>query len=80
MEGAAVNGQQPEVDVDVIVVGAGGGGLTAALAVADSGCSVVVLEKLDRAGGNSALSTGSIPAAGSRGSPPAPKGAPTRTA
>ena len=66
MEGAAVNGQQPEVDVDVIVVGAGGGGLTAALAVADSGCSVVVLEKLDRAGGNSALSTGSIPAAGSR--------------
>ena len=66
MEGAAVNGQQPEVDVDVIVVGAGGGGLTAALAVADSGRSVVVLEKLDRAGGNSALSTGSIPAAGSR--------------
>lgn len=57
---------QAEVDVDVIVVGAGAGGLTAALAVADSGRSVVVLEKLDRAGGNSALSTGSIPAAGSR--------------
>jgi len=57
---------QPEVDVDVIVVGAGGGGLTAALAVADAGHSVVVLEKLERSGGNSALSTGSIPAAGSR--------------
>lgn len=55
----------PDVDVDVIVVGAGAGGLTAALAVADAGRSVVVLEKLDRAGGNSALSTGSIPAAGS---------------
>jgi fumarate reductase flavoprotein subunit len=55
-----------EVDVDVIVVGAGGGGLAAALAVADAGRSVVVLEKLDRAGGNTALSTGSIPAAGSR--------------
>lgn len=61
-----MNNVQPEVDVDVIVVGAGGGGLTAAMAVADSGRSVVVLEKLDRAGGNSALSTGSIPAAGSR--------------
>lgn len=55
-----------DVDVDVVVVGAGGGGLAAALAVADAGRSVVVLEKLDRAGGNTALSTGSIPAAGSR--------------
>jgi fumarate reductase flavoprotein subunit len=61
-----VTDQQHEVDVDVIVVGAGAGGLTAALAVADAGHSVVVLEKLERAGGNSALSTGSIPAAGSR--------------
>jgi fumarate reductase flavoprotein subunit len=58
--------QEVDVDVDVVVVGAGGGGLAAALAVADSGRSVIVLEKLDRPGGNSALSTGSIPAAGSR--------------
>lgn len=58
--------QELDVDVDVVVVGAGGGGLAAALAVADTGRSVVVLEKLDRAGGNTALSTGSIPAAGSR--------------
>ncbi len=55
-----------ELDVDVVVVGAGGGGLTAALAAADAGASVVVLEKLDAPGGNTALSTGSIPAAGSR--------------
>ncbi|MGJ9421402.1 FAD-dependent oxidoreductase [Aeromicrobium sp. CF3.5] len=55
-----------DVDVDIVVVGAGGGGLTAALAAADAGSSVVVLEKLDKAGGNTALSTGSIPAAGSR--------------
>ncbi len=53
-------------DVDVVVVGAGGGGLAAALAVADAGRSVVVLEKLDQPGGTTALSTGSIPAAGSR--------------
>ncbi len=63
-----MNAQQPtpDVDVDVIVVGAGGGGLAAALAAADAGASVVVLEKLDAPGGNTALSTGSIPAAGSR--------------
>lgn len=62
-----MNGQiEAEVDVDVVVVGAGAGGLTAALAAADAGHSVVVLEKLERAGGNSALSTGSIPAAGTK--------------
>ncbi|QWC84495.1 FAD-dependent oxidoreductase [Nocardioidaceae bacterium] len=55
-----------ETDVDVVVVGAGGGGLAAALAAADAGASVVVLEKLEEPGGNTALSTGSIPAAGSR--------------
>ncbi|AVZ39263.1 MULTISPECIES: FAD-dependent oxidoreductase [unclassified Dietzia] len=55
-----------EVDIDVVVVGAGGGGLTAALAAADAGASVVVLEKLDVPGGNTALSTGSVPGAGTR--------------
>lgn len=54
------------VDVDVVVVGAGGGGLAAALAAADAGASVVVFEKSDAPGGNTALSTGSIPAAGSK--------------
>lgn len=55
-----------QFDVDVVVVGAGGGGLSAALAASEAGASVVVLEKLGAPGGNTALSTGSIPAAGSR--------------
>ncbi|HWL98257.1 MAG TPA: FAD-dependent oxidoreductase [Nocardioidaceae bacterium] len=54
------------VDVDVVVVGAGGCGLAAALAASERGASVAVLEKMDAPGGNTALSTGSIPAAGSR--------------
>ncbi|GAB3271416.1 FAD-dependent oxidoreductase [Kineosporia babensis] len=54
-----------ENDVDVVIVGAGGGGLVAALAAADRGASVVVLEKLNEAGGNTGLSTGSIPGGGS---------------
>lgn len=55
-----------ERDVDVIVVGAGGCGLAAALAAAEAGASVALLEKGERAGGNTWLSTGSIPAANSR--------------
>src|SRR5262249_46210488 len=55
-----------QTDVDVLVIGAGGCGLAAAIAAHDSGVSVAVIEKLDRPGGNSSLSTGSVPAAGSR--------------
>ncbi|GAA3862872.1 FAD-dependent oxidoreductase [Streptomyces sedi] len=55
-----------DVDVDVVVVGAGGGGLTAAIAAAEAGASVALLEKLERWGGNTFVSTGSIPAAGTR--------------
>lgn len=53
-------------DVDVLVVGAGACGLSAAIAAHDCGMSTAILEKMDRPGGNSALSTGSVPAAGSR--------------
>lgn len=53
-------------DADVVVVGAGGGGLTAALAAAEQGANVALLEKSGRPGGNTFVSTGSIPAAGSR--------------
>lgn len=50
--------------LDVLVIGAGGCGLTAALAAAAAGAEVAVVEKAPRCGGNTALSSGSIPAAG----------------
>jgi len=53
-------------DVDVLVIGSGACGLAAAIAAHDCGADVAIIEKLDRAGGNSALSTGSVPAAGTR--------------
>lgn len=53
-------------EFDVLVIGAGACGLSAAIAAADAGVTPVIIEKLDRIGGNSALSTGSVPAAGSR--------------
>jgi fumarate reductase flavoprotein subunit len=53
-------------DVDVLVIGAGACGLTAAIAAHDAGAGVAVVEKMDRPGGNSALSTGSVPGAGTR--------------
>lgn len=53
-------------DIDFLVIGAGACGLSAAIAAADAGLSTAILEKADRPGGNSALSTGSVPAAGSR--------------
>ena len=55
-----------DVEVDVLVVGCGGCGLTAALSAAQAGAGVLVVEKEERAGGNTSLSQGMIPAAGTR--------------
>jgi fumarate reductase flavoprotein subunit len=57
--------QDREPATDVIVVGTGGCGLTAALAAAQKGARVLVLEKESWPGGNTALTSG-ITAAGSR--------------
>ena len=55
-----------DVSTDLLIIGAGGCGLAAAVAAHDAGIEVAVVEKLDRPGGNSSLSTGSIPGAGSK--------------
>jgi fumarate reductase flavoprotein subunit len=57
---------EDRIAVDVLVVGAGACGLIAALRAAQGGATVAVLEKLDRFAGNTMLSCGSIPAAGTR--------------
>ncbi|HEU4332655.1 MAG TPA: FAD-dependent oxidoreductase, partial [Lapillicoccus sp.] len=44
--------------VDVVVIGTGAAGLVAALAAADSGASVTLIEKADQVGGTTALSSG----------------------
>ena len=51
---------------DFVIVGAGACGMVAALAATDAGKLVLLLEKLDTPGGNSTLSTGSLPGAGTR--------------
>lgn len=55
-----------DTEIDVLVIGAGGCGLVAALAAAERGATVAVVEKAPRLQGNTALSSGSVPGAGSR--------------
>lgn len=57
-----------DVDVDLVVAGAGAAGLSAALAAAQSGAQVIVLEATEhfREGSNTAMSTSMVPAGGSR--------------
>jgi len=55
-----------ETTVRVVVIGAGACGLTAALAARERGAEVLVLERDARPSGSTALSTGLIPAAGTK--------------
>lgn len=57
-----------EPDADVVVAGAGAAGLAAALAAAESGRSVVLLEAKETylTGSNTAMSTSMVPAGGTR--------------
>ena len=49
-----------QTSVDLIVVGSGAGGLTTAIAAADRGLTVLVLESSDRWGGSSSMSGGGL--------------------
>lgn len=55
-----------DVETDVAVVGGGACGLIASLAAAERGIEVLLLEKEKKVGGNTSLSQGMIPAAGTR--------------
>lgn len=53
-------------EVDVVVVGAGAGGYAAAIEAAENGASVIVLEKAEKIGGDSALCDGILGGWGTR--------------
>lgn len=55
-----------ELGFPIVVIGAGGTGLAAALAARDAGAEVLVIERDSTALGSTAMSTGLIPAAGTR--------------
>ena len=51
------------IDTDIVIVGAGGAGMTAAIAAANEGKNVVIVESQAMVGGNSVRSTGGMNAA-----------------
>jgi NADPH-dependent glutamate synthase beta subunit-like oxidoreductase len=50
--------KEKKLTTDVIVIGGGGGGLAAAVTAAEKGAKVIVLEKRNCTGGNTALASG----------------------
>jgi fumarate reductase flavoprotein subunit len=55
-----------DIAASVVIIGAGGCGLTAALAAAEAGADVLVLEQSAVPAGTTGMSTGLIPAAGTK--------------
>ncbi len=60
------DGVPADIDVGMVIIGAGACGLIAGLAAADAGCSPLILERDPVPSGSTALSSGYIPAAGTR--------------
>jgi succinate dehydrogenase/fumarate reductase flavoprotein subunit len=63
---AAADTAQPVSEYDVVVVGAGTAGLPCAIAAAEAGALVLIVEKADRIGGTLHLSGGHMSGAGAR--------------
>jgi fumarate reductase flavoprotein subunit len=59
-------GQHYDIELPVLIIGAGAAGLVAALALRDAGIDPVLLERDPVPRGNTALSSGMIPACGTR--------------
>ena len=55
-----------EIAVPVLVIGAGACGLTAALALRDAGRAVLLVERDRTPSGSTSMSSGFVPAAGTR--------------
>ncbi len=62
-EASSEAAEDQEVEADIVVVGAGGAGMTAAIAAANEGKSVVIVESQAMVGGNSVRATGGLNAA-----------------
>lgn len=58
--GDAAAAEDRAVDTDIVIVGAGGAGMTAAIAAANEGKNVVIVESQAMVGGNSVRSTGGM--------------------
>ena len=54
------------METDVLVIGGGGAGISAAIAAAEQGAQVLLIEKVGYLGGATIISGGKIPAANSR--------------
>ncbi len=63
---SAVGAVAESIETDVVVVGGGGAGISAAIAAAQNGAKVVLLEKVGYLGGATLMSGGLIPAVGTR--------------
>lgn len=66
MPGVSTALPTPDFTADVVIIGAGASGLTAALAAVENGAEVVVLERDASPSGSTSMSSGFVPAPGTR--------------